>query len=204
MGKVKKITNTLKKRYAIMALCALLIAQAAYAIRVAVVIDTPDELIKKCVTTSQDANAYSILQEARQDIAWSYYGQSLGHGLCSISGIGCPSSNCYCDPNAYWNFYSKEVSGEWTYSAVGFDGGSTCSEHYCAEDGEMLGFGYGSYGTTPSAYSFDDVCCEMPGDGAPCGSVSLEELIDYINSWAAGEADIGDVIDLINAWSGSA
>ena len=43
----------------------------------------------------------------------------------------------------------------------------------------------------------------MPGDGAPCGSISLEEVIGYINSWAEGNANLGDVIELINAWSES-
>jgi len=100
-------------------------------------------------------------------------------------------------------FLRKGNGGEWTYSAVGFDGGASCAEHYCAGEGEMLGFAYGSYGTAPTEYSFDDVCCSMPGDGTPCGSVSLEEVIGLINSWAEGSSDIGGVIDLINAWSGS-
>ena len=192
-----------KERYAIITFCAFLIMHTATAVRVAVVIDTPGQSIAKCVTTSGDTNAYVILQETGQNISWTYYGQSLGHGLCSITGIGCPSSNCYCNPDSYWNFYVKEQGGEWTYSTVGFDGGSSCSEHYCAADGEMLGFAYGSYGTEPPAYSFDVVCCSMPGDGAPCGSVSLEEVIEYINSWAEGNANLGDVIELINAWSES-
>lgn len=172
-------------------------------VRVAVVIDTPGQVIAKCITTAKDANAYTIIQQTRQDISWAYYDQSLGHGLCSVSGVGCPSSNCYCDPNSYWNFYAKEAGGVWTYSAVGFDGGTSCTEHYCAEEGDMIGLAYGSYGTAPTGYSFPDVCCSMPGDGAPCGSISLEEVIGYINSWAEGNANLGDVIELINAWSES-
>jgi hypothetical protein len=192
-----------RERYAIMFLCAFLIAHTASAVRVAVVIDTPGLLITKCVSTVKDANAYTVMEMTGQDISWAYFGQSLGHGMCSITGIGCPSSNCYCDPNSYWNFYAKESGGEWTYSAVGFDGGNSCAEHYCAADGEMLGFAYGSYGTAPIGYSFGDVCCSMPGDGAPCGIISLEEVIDYINGWAQGGADLADVIELINAWGES-
>jgi hypothetical protein len=183
-------------------LCAILIAHTASAVRVAVVIDTPGHLIAKCLTVSDDTNAYVILQETGENIAWTYYGQALGHGLCSITGIGCPSSNCFCDPDRYWNLYVKEPGGNWTYSAVGFDGGASCAEHYCAADGQMLGLAYGSYGSMPPAYSFENVCCNMPGDGAPCGSVSLDEVISYINSWAEGSANLGEVINLINAWNG--
>lgn len=186
-----------------MLLCALLLAYTACAARVAVVIDTPDQSIAECVTTAEDANAYSVLQETDQEIAWAYYGQALGHGLCSINGIGCPSSNCFCDPNAYWNFYVKEPGSGWTYSAVGFDGGNSCGEHYCAEDGGMLGLGYGSYGSAPEEYSYGEICCSMPGDNAPCGSISLDEVIDQISRWAEGSATLGEVIELINAWSNS-
>jgi hypothetical protein len=202
-AKLAKKTLNIRGKYALMLLCFLLLAHPAAAVRVAVVIDTPGQLIAKCVTTSPDANAYAIMQQTGQNIAWAYYGQALGHGLCSITGIGCPSSNCYCDPDSYWNFYAKEAGGEWTYSAVGFDGGTSCAEHYCAEEGEMLGFAYGSYGTAPAGYTFGEVCCSMPGDGAPCGSVSLEEVIGYINSWTEGSAELGDVIALINEWTTS-
>jgi hypothetical protein len=155
-AKLAKKTLNIRGKYALMLLCFLLLAHPAAAVRVAVVIDTPGQLIAKCVTTSPDANAYAIMQQTGQNIAWAYYGQALGHGLCSITGIGCPSSNCYCDPDSYWNFYAKEAGGEWTYSAVGFDGGTSCAEHYCAEEGEMLGFAYGSYGTAPAGYTFGE------------------------------------------------
>ena len=98
-----------KERYGLLVLCVFLIAHTAAAVRVAVVIDTPGQLITKCITTTEDSNAYTIMQQTGQDISWTYYGQALGHGLCSITGIGCPSSNCYCDPNSYWNFYAKET-----------------------------------------------------------------------------------------------
>jgi hypothetical protein len=45
--------------------------------------------------------------------------------------------------------------------------------------------------------------CALPGDHSPCGSVSLSEVIDYINLWVGGEAILSDVIALINAWAGS-
>jgi len=43
--------------------------------------------------------------------------------------------------------------------------------------------------------------CTKPGDSPPCDEISLTEVINYINEWAAGRAELGDVIDLIAAWS---
>jgi hypothetical protein len=187
--------------YGLTLLCALLIAQQAYASRVAVVIDMPDGPVTRCVPAIENENGYLVLEDAEQNAVWSYYGQALGHGLCGINGIGCPASNCYCDPSAYWNYYVKEPGGDWEYSQTGFDGGSSCSEHYCASDGDMLGLAYGNYGSEPSGYSFEDVCCEVPGDTIPCGSVSVGEVVLYINSWTEGKADLGEVVDLIKEWS---
>jgi hypothetical protein len=64
----------------------------------------------------------------------------------------------------------------------------------------MLGYGYGPYGTVPPAYEYNDVCCEIKGDDAPCGAVSLGEVTRYIISWSRGNADLSDVIDLIILW----
>jgi len=43
--------------------------------------------------------------------------------------------------------------------------------------------------------------CDLPGDYPPCGEVTLEEVVDFINLWAQGEADLEDVVNLINAWA---
>lgn len=43
--------------------------------------------------------------------------------------------------------------------------------------------------------------CEKPGDYPPCDEITLAEIVNYINAWARGEAELGDVIDLIIAWT---
>ncbi|MBN2251863.1 MAG: right-handed parallel beta-helix repeat-containing protein [Candidatus Altiarchaeota archaeon] len=45
--------------------------------------------------------------------------------------------------------------------------------------------------------------CELPGDNPPCGTVTLSEVVSYINEWSLGDASLGDVIALINAWAES-
>jgi len=40
-----------------------------------------------------------------------------------------------------------------------------------------------------------------PGDSPPCGNISIQEVISYINKWAAGEASLPNVVALISAWA---
>ena len=39
--------------------------------------------------------------------------------------------------------------------------------------------------------------CDLPGDYPPCGEVTLEEVVDFINLWSLGQAELGDVVNLI-------
>jgi hypothetical protein len=43
--------------------------------------------------------------------------------------------------------------------------------------------------------------CVMNGNSAPCGEVTLSEVIAAINLWSNSEMDLGDVVRLINAWA---
>jgi len=47
------------------------------------------------------------------------------------------------------------------------------------------------------------VVCNLLGDYPPCDEVTLAEVIDFINQWAVGNAELSGVIGLINAWAGS-
>jgi hypothetical protein len=46
--------------------------------------------------------------------------------------------------------------------------------------------------------------CSLAGDTPPCGTVTLSEVIDGINSWLVNQMDLSEVISLINAWLQSA
>jgi hypothetical protein len=41
----------------------------------------------------------------------------------------------------------------------------------------------------------------MKGNEPPCDVVTLAEVVDTINQWAAGNIDLGEIIDLINSWA---
>jgi len=43
--------------------------------------------------------------------------------------------------------------------------------------------------------------CPLEGDTPPCGEVEVSEVIDFINQWVSGTADLSNVINLISAWT---
>jgi hypothetical protein len=45
--------------------------------------------------------------------------------------------------------------------------------------------------------------CALRGNNPPCDTVTLSEVVNYINAWVRGEATLADVIQLINAWVNS-
>lgn len=47
--------------------------------------------------TGLDALLQSGLQVETHSYGW-------GTAVCSIEGVGCPASNCFCDPNNFWNY----------------------------------------------------------------------------------------------------
>jgi hypothetical protein len=160
--KLDKLSNVMKKMRKEILIVFFIIASIypINAAKVGVVVEFPDneEIFTRCLEVSEGTNGYDVLNSVGLSLTWSYHAL-WGHSLCGINGIGCPSDNCWCDYPNYWGFFTKKITDRsWKYSPVGFDGGSSCSEHYCATHGNLLGFAYGAYGTKPPNYSFEDVC----------------------------------------------
>jgi len=134
--------------------------------RVAVVISWPDGAVyTKCLNVERLTNAYDLLGKTGLNITWSSPGP-WGHGLCSIEATGCPAKNCFCDPEKSWRFYEKRwTASVWDMSMKSFDGGNSCDEHYCAQDGDVIGLVYGPDGTEPAAYVYPDVCQPVSRSG---------------------------------------
>jgi len=61
-------------------------------------------------------------------------------------------------------------------------------------------YGLRTFGTEEDCLAALNVSCPFEGDLPPCGEVSLQEVVSFINRWVAGEAGLGDVVDLINAY----
>jgi len=199
--------SKMKKKVLILLLVGILACSAsAIEVGVAVRYSSGTEYTK-CVSVSQGADGYEVLQATSLDIDWDYYNALFGHSLCGIEDIGCSSSNCYCGGDSYWGFMMKS-SGEssWTYSPVGFDGGDSCwngelsswDGHYCAEADDVIGLAWGTYGTQPTNYDFDEIC--LYGDEDLNNLVDDFELLDYIALWAAGGVSDSNLLDAIDTW----
>ncbi|MFH1788512.1 MAG: carboxypeptidase-like regulatory domain-containing protein [Candidatus Altiarchaeota archaeon] len=137
----------------------------ASAVRVGVVVEFPDGAVTtECIETPAGTDGYQLMEKTSLNIAWSD-GGVWGHGLCGINGTGCPSDDCYCNTEKYWSFHVLN-QGAWSYMPVGWDAGDTCwngdlnsfDGHYCAQEGEVVGYAYGAWGTKPVHKSFEDVC----------------------------------------------
>jgi hypothetical protein len=63
-------------------------------------------------------------------------------GVCSIEGVGCPASNCFCDPNNFWN-YSYWDGSAWQGYLVG-------AASSLITDGAVEGWRWGPWGSAMS------------------------------------------------------
>jgi hypothetical protein len=146
---------------------ALLTSQVS-AVRMGLIVVFPDGIIyQKCLDAQNGASGYDILEQSGLNITWSP-SVRYGHQLCAINSLGCSKDNCNCNRNsAYWNVYLKRVGySEWEYPdsiESRFDAGTTCQEHYCAKEGDIIGLKYSTYQDTPFSYRLGDVCTEDTG-----------------------------------------
>ena len=60
----------------------------------------------------------------------------------------------------------------------------------------------GSTTTTSGSTTTTTSACTLAGDNPPCGTVTLSEVVAFINKWSSGQAVLSDVIKLITAWAG--
>ncbi|MBN2517582.1 MAG: hypothetical protein JXB14_01935 [Candidatus Altiarchaeota archaeon] len=136
---------------------------------VGVVVELPNgTVLTKCVDVANGKSAYDVLQKTRFAIGWGGPHSLYGHALCEIEGFGSEPTPDGCAPpwDNYWGFQlALSGASSWSYSPVGFDQGgcwnrdfSSFDGHYCAMEGDVLGFAYGSFGTIPSFHSFRELC----------------------------------------------
>ena len=147
-------------------LLIILLIPLVVADNVGVIISFPDGSVHgQCVDVNNGINGYDLLQELSLNKLWAGPG-SFGHQLCQINGVGDDINGDGCSYNGkYWGFFTSEGNG-WQYMPVGLDGGEECWDgdlssydgHYCANDGDLVGFRYGEYGVLPVDYSFEQVC----------------------------------------------
>jgi hypothetical protein len=141
----------------------ILLSSQVSAVRMGLIAIFADGTIyQKCLDVENGASGYDILEQSGLSITWSP-SIRYGHQLCAINGLGCPADNCHCNQKGdYWNFFLKRIGySDWEYPdsiESRFDAGSTCQEHYCAKEGDIIGLKYSFYQNTPFPYRFGDIC----------------------------------------------
>lgn len=85
--------------------------------QVGVVIAFPNKVTHtEIVTVPITATTFDVLQAAK--IKLTSQTSSFGPAVCAINDVGCPATNCFCDPSRFWAYY--HLSGEkWTAAAEG-------------------------------------------------------------------------------------
>ncbi len=172
------------KRNTLIVLSIIFIAGYSSAVEVGVVVTFPDNYTYiKCIDVPENTDAYDLLRKTDLKMEWGY-SSVWGHSLCKVLDTGCPSSNCWCQGDKYWNLLFKRENPEWVYSPVGFDSGNSCGEHYCAKEWDMVGLAFGEYGVKPRNLQINEVCLgreitTTTAEGsALVGSVTASDLND--------------------------
>lgn len=68
------------------------------------------------VTVPITATAFDALLAARVNVASQT--SSFGPAVCGINNVGCPATNCFCDPKQFWAYYHL-TDATWTAAAEG-------------------------------------------------------------------------------------
>jgi hypothetical protein len=120
-----------------------------------VVIDTGTEVRRVCVRFSEDSiSGEELLKRAKVDAVFSY--EAMGTAVCSLCGVGCPASNCFCESESsgrYWNYAHASGAG-WQRSSIG-------ANRRQLRDGDVDGWAWGQSGATPPSVPFDTICPPM-------------------------------------------
>ncbi len=168
----------------ILGLIFVLLVGVVSAANVCVVVQYPDlSSDVECVDVAENANGYEVFEATSLDLLWSpksFYGRLL----CRINGVGDDVQGQYCKYSGeFWNFNILD-NGVYKHSPVGFDGGDTCWNrdfdfsdwslivHYCAKDGDVLGFYYGADGY-PEMLNVKNIDFYVDGD-KKTGTIKVE------------------------------
>jgi len=159
--------------------------------RAALIVSLGDgEIATQCVEFEEkEITGYELLN--RSELAFESNVIGLGASVCRIQGIGCPSTNCFCQCKGsdcfYWSYWHVQ-GGEWYYSQIG----ATVRP---VGDGDIEGWVWGigtpNEAPRPPQISFEDVC----GAGPPGNEMNgvLSETAD-MTAVAGNEAGSDETV----------
>jgi len=122
----------------------------------------------ECVEVAEGADGKEVLEATGWNLLWTP-DSSFGQMICKINDIGTDVGGEFCVYSGeFWNFNVID-KGKWGHSPIGLNGGDTCWNrdfsfsdwtqivHYCARDGDIIGFAFGSPGAEPYMLKVADV-----------------------------------------------
>ena len=117
--------------------------------RARLLVQFPDGRVEnRAVTFRNTISGLELLQRSGLTVVTSK--TDFGTAVCSIEGVGCPATNCFCDKANFWGYYHWTGQG-WAMSDVGADQASVVNG---ATDGWRWGDGpptvNGSAGSVPT------------------------------------------------------
>lgn len=114
-----------------LALAGIAFAADAATKRVGLVIAFPDGTRHaEVVTVPAGATTFEALQAARIKLVSQTTG--FGPAICAINNVGCPATNCFCNPKEFWAYY--HLAGDaWAMAQEG-------AGSYVPPDGAVEGF----------------------------------------------------------------
>ena len=119
----------------------------------AVVVDTGDGVVRKMCLAFPEAEISGIEALRRVDTRPNRFEAfaGKGSGVCMLCGVGCPSGDCFCDPNRYWA-YHRAGPGEPAYRVSSLGASSTV-----VRDGDVEAWRWGA-GQAPPKTTVSEVC----------------------------------------------
>ncbi len=114
-----------------LALAGVVSAADAATKQVGLVIAFPDGTRHtEVVTVPVGATTFEVLQAAKIKLVSQTTG--FGPAICAINNVGCPATNCFCNPKEFWAYY--HLTGDtWTMAQEG-------AGSYVPADGAVEGF----------------------------------------------------------------
>ncbi len=133
----------------------------------AIVVDTGKEVKKFCLAFPEDEiSGAEALRRIDSQAVFANFG-SRGQAVCSLCGTGCPSSNCFCDPNKFWAYHRAGPGGApYAFSRAG-------ASSTAVRNGDVEGWRWGG-GEPPPPATVGEVCNieEPPARTTAAGSTS--------------------------------
>jgi len=82
-----------------------------------VIVQFGDDVIERRIEFTAPISGLRALELTGLEVVTQDFGGGF-IGICSIEGVGCPASNCFCDPDNFWN-YSYWDGNAWQGYLVG-------------------------------------------------------------------------------------